>query len=679
MNMKKEVRYWIRKLIYILSTVYGALSLAKLLVGYGDKSLIVSYNVGGRENYNQTAITIILACTVAITIVYLLGKIHREKIIEDAISYLAFCLYFVFIIYGEISNNTYCILYILCFVAAVIFDVYQRKSKIVQKPYFTIKDWKEIVPQLLFWSVSIIICIPIELYLNNPGDFQFLFWHYFGVLILGSLAFILLTLIISILLFSVKQVNILSTVLFAITFMGYLQRMLLNHEMKILTGDEQAWSVKARVINTAIWLGIIAAIILGKMFIKKAGIIYASICIYISLIQIVSVGYSIITGNTNSEASFKAFTNRGSLEIDSGNNVIVLLLDRFDAELLENIMEEDAEFLEPLKDFTYYPNATCAFARTEMAIPYLLTGTEWKSGMLQGEYPRYAYENSNALNTIMQAGYNVAVYTEEDYVEEAARTGIINYDDNIEQKCGFWNTLVTMTRCSRYAVVPISMKERFAYYSSAINDLIDNKEIWRIDNDLIFYEELVKQGLALKEENDKQGTVYFYHFFGPHGPTNMTEDMKRAKEGSVTFYEQTRACLNIVFEYVKQLKQLDKYEDATIIITADHGIQLDAEAYKEDGIVNRTTIPTILVKYPYEANTKMKINTAPVSQAEFLPTILHAIGVEHSEFGKTFEEIKEKEERNRVYASVWREQYDEFIISGDARKKENWILEKSNY
>ena len=73
------------------------------------------------------------------------------------------------------------------------------------------------------------------------------------------------------------------------------------------------------------------------------------------------------------------------------------------------------------------------------------------------------------------------------------------------------------------------------------------------------------------------------------------------------------------------------------------------------------------------------MNKAPVSQAEFIPTILDAMEIDYKKYGRTFEEIEYDEERVRVYASVWDDNYDKFLIKGDSRQQENWILEKSNY
>ena len=399
--------------------------------------------------------------------------------------------------------------------------------------------------------------------------------------------------------------------------------------------------------------------------------LYRIICVYLILIQLFSTGYLIVTRDIDKDSSYKAFTNKGSLEIDRGKNVIVLLMDRFDAELLEQIMQEDEEFIDPLADFVFYPNATCEFPRTNMAIPYLLTGVEWKDG-IDERYPVYAYENSDFLQQVAQNGYELAIYTNEDFVEEDYRNGILNYNEHFEQKCRFWNTFDTMMRCSKYRIAPICMKNRYVYYNSDISHLIENKNVWNIDDDYPFYQSLVEKGLSLKSDIGRIGTFYFYHFFGPHGPYNMSEEMRNVSPGSITLIEQARADLKIIYEYIRQLKELEKYDDATIIITADHGIRFDENYYYNEGVIDRTTIPLIMVKYPNSVNDKLQINETPVSQANFIPTLLEAMGIEHEKYGRTFEEVPINDTKERYYISVWNDSVYKFEIKGDARIKENW-------
>lgn len=571
--------------------------------------------------------------------------------------------------------------FILAMIAIVSFlvDIFIKKHKNDSDGRLVLRDWKLVLFPLLAWTISTLIYIPIELYTANPGDFQFDFSHYVFVLTVGMLMIVLCSVVTSFLLLSKKQAKFLYSILFSVVFMGYVQGMFLNKNMGVLTGDSQVWETKAVVINGIIWLVVILALVFILMKNDKVTTIVTVVSIYLCMVQMVAVVFLIFTGNTNSNAKFKAFTDKGSLEISQGNNVIVLLLDRFDIEFLENAMNINSEIAEELKDFTYYPNATCEFSRTSNAIPYLLTGTSRPRNMSELEYTEYAYSESDFLKQIQNAGYKIGLYTNEDLVPEKYRGVAENNDDDIKKQCGFFSTIFTMMECSKYRMAPLCFKDYYYYYTSVISDLIDNKEIWNIDDDYPFYEKLMEKGLSISKDTDSKGKFYFYHMFGTHGPTNLSENMKPVESGSVSMEEQTQASMNIVLEYLKQLKEIGRYEDATIIITADHGVQLDAQYYKENNVVDRTTNPVILIKESKENHDKMIVNEKPVSQSSFIPTVLEALDISYNGSDKVFDDVIEEDNSERTYESVWGDEIDIFAIKGDARIKENWELVYSNH
>ena len=566
---------------------------------------------------------------------------------------------------------------VLMILALFSFAVDMRYKKEFDR--MSLKNWKLLFFPLLAWTFSTLIYIPIELYTTNPGDFQFGFWHYVFVLTVGMIGIVLVSFVTSLVFLSKRQAEFLYTILFSLVFMGYIQGMFLNKSMEILTGDSQTWETKAIITNGAVWVIFVLACVCVSMKRENIRKVRNALCIYLCLVQMAAVVSLVITGNTNSDAKFKAFTDKGSLEISQGKSVIVLLLDRFDIEFLESAMETNPDIAEELKDFTYYPNATCEFSRTSNAVPYLLTGTSRPLEMTENEYTEYAYAESDFLTQIQNAGYRIGLYTSENLVPEPYRDMAENNGDDVKKQCGFLSTISTMMKCSKYRMAPLYFKDYYYYYTSEITDLIENKEIWNIDDDYPFYEKLMKTGLSISDDAATKGKFYFYHLFGTHGPTNLSADMKPVESGSVSLEEQTQASLNIVFEYLKQLRELDRYDDATVIITADHGVQLETQYYKDNGEVDRTTNPVILIKQSQEKHDAMVVENVAVSQASFFPTICKALNIEYNGTEKAFDELTDKDNVERTYESVWGDAIDIFAITGDARLKENWSLTYSNH
>jgi arylsulfatase A-like enzyme len=114
------------------------------------------------------------------------------------------------------------------------------------------------------------------------------------------------------------------------------------------------------------------------------------------------------------------------------------------------------------------------------------------------------------------------------------------------------------------------------------------------------------------------------------------------------------------------LKELGKYDDATIIITADHGSRDDSNV----------TYPILFVKEAGENSNQMKESTAPVCHADLIPTIEKAAGVEVTE--SVIEDYTENETRTRTFRIKSGDTYKKYEINGDVGDELNWKLIYSN-
>lgn len=663
-------------IFYIFSLVLAFLSLYNILIGIGDETLFSGFTIARSGNIVAYILIAVISIIVG-SIIVVKGKKHQGSgYIGYASAYFFISLLFEYIIWGKIDNTHCFITILLCALVSILPFSMEKRGKLTKSADFGWKDWKELLPYFLLWFVLTAIRIPFELYMNNLGDFQFMFWHYAVVLILCSVVVLACIYILSVFLLSKRQAEFASVMIFAFSFMGYLQEMILNRGLNVLNGDRQVWDRQTVIINTLIWVIGITAIFFFSIKYKKVRKLYLIVSVYICFIQIITSAYLVVTGDTNNEAAFKTFTKEGSLELNENDNIIVFVLDRCDTSYIYEIAEENPDFFEPLKDFTFYPNNTCEFANTHNAVPYMLTGTKYDGGNMF-EYPRDAWDNSSFLQLVHDSGYNIAMYTEEDYVEEPYRGNILNYDADVKQKCRVIDTFNQLMTCSKYRIAPIIMKNRYKYGALDIDNLIDENDTWTINDDYPYYCSLMEKGLSISETYKGKGTFYFYHFWGSHSPTNWSSDMKPVKADSVSEAEQTKAAFQMLYEYIADMKQLDKYNDATIIITADHGKQLSSDYYLENGIVDRTTIPVLFVKYSNDTYDEIRVNEAPVSQEELISTILSAMGIDYMDYGRTFEEIDLQEDRVRRYESG---AGPIFEIKGDARIKENWqIADYANY
>ena len=101
-------------------------------------------------------------------------------------------------------------------------------------------------------------------------------------------------------------------------------------------------------------------------------------------------------------------------------------------------------------------------------------------------------------------------------------------------------------------------------------------------------------------------------------------------EGGTGAIEQGLGSLHIVSEYLEELKRLGLYDEATIVVTADHG-----EWYIAEDIV-RPTSPIMLVKpstQPDGSDEPVKRSSVPTGHVDLAATLLEAAGGDASAYG----------------------------------------------
>ena len=136
---------------------------------------------------------------------------------------------------------------------------------------------------------------------------------------------------------------------------------------------------------------------------------------------------------------------------------------------------------------------------------------------------------------------------------------------------------------------------------------------------------------------------------------------------------QAKGSLKVVYEYLSQLKEIGKYDDATIIITADHGETRLLN--DEDGNMIEVSCPVMYVKDPaHNSVGKGEVSEAPVCHEDVISLITNKI--EKQNVKKSFFDYSEKEERNREMYREETEDYTKYRINGNVRDLSSWrVLE----
>ncbi|MBQ7943356.1 MAG: hypothetical protein IJ326_04755 [Lachnospiraceae bacterium] len=668
--------------LFYLLNYCGVMCFVKILSGEGVWRLVESFDEIVLGTFLHYGVPYIVIAVVAPILLKLIFRKNLYAFMEKMLSVEFICLSGIYFLEGIISNISYVISIVVGAVAAIAMLVFGKEGTYCKK-----NDIKKIgmpyICAITLYVVTVVFYMPNEMVITNLSEFLFKYTDFLYISFVGSLIVFAFCGFLGIYLLSKTQIKYYTLIIFSVSILGYIQGMLLNGKMTAMDGTIQTWVWYIKGINLVIWGGIIA--VLAFLLIRKEAIWrkivkYASV--YVCLIQIASFVILLLTTDFEASAGDNKVTKTGWTQLHSENNVVVFVLDWYDNQILNAALEQDEKLLEPLKDFTYYPNTTSRYAFTQMSVPYLLTGIDWIPDMTEEEYINYAFAESSFLQDIEDSNYKISMYTEKMNLGEAALQKMSNYLPETS-KCKFWKTIEMTSDASRYKMAPFIAKEYYGYASSDFNRMLeDNNCFYFLERyNVEFYDEIRQAGLSLDMSKEYDGAFSFYHLTGVHAPYEITRDVTL---GEADVVDEAIASLKIVYAYIEEMKANNIYDNATIIITADHGSNyMYYDRYEADRKaigIDEISSPILFVK---EANQMhedgMLVNEAPVSHQEFQATVIKAVNGNYNNYGRTFDEIDINEQRERIfeYYRTGDTPYVKYLIDGDTRDKASWHVVES--
>ena len=378
-------------------------------------------------------------------------------------------------------------------------------------------------------------------------------------------------------------------------------------------------------------------------------------------------------------------SNSTIYEVSPENNVIMFVLDRYDRVYAEEVFKRWPEIKESLTDFTFYDNVIGSYSRTFPSINYLLTGVEEHYDIPIDEYIQKAWTEGTFLKDIKNAGYESKIYTDVNYTFKNVDY-VTDKIDNIgqyEKKTDKKKMVTAMLDLSAYRYAPIAMKPFFWLYTGdleSISTVDAEASDMHVTDDAAFWRNLKEQKLSVKEGS--KGSFIFYHMQGSHDPYVMDVDGSTPEGGTGGEtrwepYRQTAGNMNMILDYISYLKEMNLYEDTTIIITADHGFTGTMEELDHQRVI------TLMVKPKGQSTgAPIQYNSAPLDMSNIRATVLKALGIDHSSYGAAADEVAEDADVTRYFymsgsdfARVKRD-YNlvTYEIKGDANDFDNWKI-----
>ncbi len=546
----------------------------------------------------------------------------------------------------------------------------------------------------IFMAFIIFIAPSLEIYGSNGDSLVFGLGVVWWIPVVFCLAFALIAAALVSLLKG-RPFYVAIIVLFALTVAAYVQSLFMNQGMMPADGGFINWNdwffVEKKIVSGIVWLAIIAALVVvcwrRAHTTLKVATAAACVIMIMQLVGVVSV--AIDASKTAIDEQNKPYVTQGSLlTVSPKSNVVVFVLDTYDTAILEEIRKKNDHFLDDFEDFTYFRNSAGTMIPTSNAIPNMLTAQKPAPGEDIAEYRRTKYERSTFLNDVHDLGYSIGIYSDSlmmDFNNEADRAiteETLNVHPINQAPLNVWDTFIAMEQCALYREMPWALKPAFWYYTSDLNNrmIADssngdlNDSLYELDDAAIL--DMVKtRGLEATDKGEA-GAFRFIHLFGPHFPFSVNEDGENVGTNQSNQLAQAKGSMKVVTEYMAELKRLGLYDEATIIVTADHGVW-----YLTDDPPRDPISPIMLVKPSKNAaagdeREPVRISDMPVSHDDIHPTVINAMGGNGAAYGATFFEINDPN-RIRYFdatttAGDLGQRFVEYEIKGNIFNMANW-------
>lgn len=498
-------------------------------------------------------------------------------------------------------------------------------------------------------SVLIPYCIlgPLEIYAGNSTELTFPYYHFFIPLILLSVVFATFFSI----LFSFVEDKLHGLICAAIVAIGvtsWAQAMFLNNNIFDVNGHAINWTDLRTQMSTnlIIWITCMVLFVIIYIIISET-INNRNVQMWIaglfSAIQLVAVVSLLLTVDSMPESQW-IFDSSDEFKVAQEDNIIVLILDSFGQESLEETIRSDNNFMDSLCDFTMYTNANSTYNGTFPSVTYMFTGKETpdEKGFDVLEYTNSAYSTEHYIgftDKVRELGYHLRYYIHDTnlFGDFSNVEGRFDNAASITANVKYKQLLIRMMQMSVYRYAPLIIKP---YYEISTEEFFgggifysDNWS-WPICANYEFFDHLEQNGLSFSEEKKE---IKMIHLFGLHHPFGTDSNCNEKEDA--TKQENIYGLKLLVDTYLDELNRLGVYDSSTVIITSDHG----------GNLTESDLFPILLIKRRGEQHSSTQINNFPIDSKDFVPTVLDIIGADnYSEYGLSVFDNAGKN-RNRVF------------------------------
>lgn len=453
-------------------------------------------------------------------------------------------------------------------------------------------------------------------------------------------------------------------------------------------------------IDLGVWFGVI---LIAIVFHRRIGrpIVYLAVATF--SLQLIA---ALVVGIQNRPALAEKADKRFSVDaltdmqrMSSRKNVLHIILDGFQSDVFEEIVsnrEDGMRFRTALKGFVFFRENMGVFPYTHMTVPALLSGRIYRNHVPTHRFIDKTIGGKTILNAAHNAGYEidlagpallVGMYAKGSYTN-AYNIPVNSHVTTPEYER---NDSAKLLDLALFRLVPHFLK-RHVYNDQLwlVQSLISDSKYMQLQ---FFSHNAFLRQIKDNMSADRSTPVYkLFHLMLSHEPIVANENCEYA--GRVlptvraTVKIQAKCSLIEVISLLEKMKELDIYDDAMIILQADHGAWVQPAGLVGDGKPIVMTIrdvaqalPLMAIKRP-RANGPLQMSLAPTSILDTPATVASVLRLNEKFDGTSIFDLRPDELRERrTYTydysrSEWTIEYlnpiQEFIVSGSVFDTATW-------
>ena len=442
-------------------------------------------------------------------------------------------------------------------------------------------------------------------------------------------------------------------IIWGVSLALYIQGNFIMTKYGVFDGKDINWGEyrNTAIWNTAVWLFlcVVLPLFLKRKYTKQFSAIVVGTSLALVAVQILAIVLLVVPsiwGKRNNEELY--LSDKGLYDISDERNIIVFVLDTYGEDVFKLTADMFPESVEFLDGFRSYTNASCSYYSTYGSVPYILTDVLDENEVKYGEYVDAAWEEKKVTDYysgLRDRGYQIGIYTNDLFVSNEAKDNLLDNAVRMESKpnsyVGLWGKMLEF---SSFRCFPHVLKKYVWLYGGDFDKYKTTKnsdQMYYSSDNVKFYNGLMDKELTVISTAKQYKVI---HLDGEHPPFELVPkqfDGESIKKNAIT---ESLGLLEILKEYMDQLKSGSCYDNSLIIITADHGY---VSKYQR-------TNPLFLIK-DYNSRGDIEYYDDPISHSNIMGTIVKSEQLENDEnySASIYDICNDKESMRPYYYYYW--------------------------